>query len=148
MGSTRGPGRIIVVYNENPSLVKGLPKNMLAKQGVIACSQAVTEALVRRYEVQRVPIRAEVEVALAPYPPTEWAVFNLGEGIEGRLFEEAHRLGAGGDGLPHHRLARRRAGALHPQGICQAVVHARRHPKPRPGALPYHPRWKTGSASR
>jgi hypothetical protein len=89
MGSPRSPGRIIVVYNESPSLVKGEPQDMLAEQGVIACSQAVAEALVRRYEVQRVPIRADVEVALAPYPPTEWAVFNLGEGIEGRLFEEA-----------------------------------------------------------
>jgi D-alanine-D-alanine ligase len=39
--------------------------------------------------VRRVPIHADVEVALAPYSPTEWAVFNLGEGIQGRLFEEA-----------------------------------------------------------
>jgi D-alanine-D-alanine ligase len=56
---------------------------------VIACSQAVAEALADRYEVQRVPIHADVEVALAPYSPMEWTVFNLGEGIQGRLFEEA-----------------------------------------------------------
>jgi D-alanine-D-alanine ligase len=78
-----------LVYNESPFLIKGEPQDMLAEQGVIACAQAVTAALAGRYEVQRVPIHADVEIALAPYPPTEWAVFNLGEGIEGRLFEEA-----------------------------------------------------------
>jgi D-alanine-D-alanine ligase len=86
---TRGRARIIVVYNESPSLIKGEPQDMLAEQGVIACSQAVADALAGRYEVQRVPIHADVEVALAPYSPMEWAVFNLGEGIDGRLFEEA-----------------------------------------------------------
>jgi D-alanine-D-alanine ligase len=30
-----------------------------------------------------------VEMALAPYTPSEWTVFNLGEGLEGRLLEEA-----------------------------------------------------------
>lgn len=89
MGSTRSPDRIIVVYNESPFLIKGEPQDMLAEQGVIACSQAVAEALAGHYEVQHVPIHADVEVALAPYSPTEWAVFNLGEGIQGRLFEEA-----------------------------------------------------------
>jgi D-alanine-D-alanine ligase len=89
MGSTRDPGRIIVVYNESPFLVKGEPQDMLAEQAVIACSQVVAEALAHRCEVQRVPIHADVEVALAPYSPTEWVVFNLGEGIQGRLFEEA-----------------------------------------------------------
>jgi len=89
MDSTRGPGRIVVVYNESPFLIKGEPQDMLAEQGVIACSKAVAEALAGRCEVQRVPIHADVEVALAPYPPAEWVVFNLGEGIQGRLFEEA-----------------------------------------------------------
>ena len=89
MGPTRGRARIIVVYNDSPSLIKGEPQDMLAEQGVIACSQAVADALAGCYEVQRVPIHADVEVALASYPPTEWVVFNLGEGIEGRLFEEA-----------------------------------------------------------
>ncbi len=89
MSSTGSPVRIIVVYNESPFLIKGEPQDLLAEQGVIACSQVVAEALSRRYEVRRVPIHADVEVALAPYSPTEWAVFNLGEGIQGRLFEEA-----------------------------------------------------------
>jgi len=89
MGSTRGPVRIVVVYNKSPFLIKGEPQDILAEKGVLACSQRVAEALARRYEVQCVPIHADVEVALAPYSPTEWVVFNLGEGIQGRLFEEA-----------------------------------------------------------
>jgi D-alanine-D-alanine ligase len=88
-GSTRDTGRIIVVYNESSFLIKGEPQDILAEQGVIACSQAVAETLARRHRVQRVPIHADGEVALAPYSPAEWAVFNLGEGIQGRLFEEA-----------------------------------------------------------
>ncbi|MCX7668859.1 MAG: ATP-grasp domain-containing protein, partial [Anaerolineae bacterium] len=43
----------------------------------------------KRQQVQRVPIHSDVELALAPFAPTEWLVFNLGEGIQGRLFEEA-----------------------------------------------------------
>jgi len=81
--------RILVLYNESPALIKGEPRDMLAEQGVIACAQVVAAALAHRYEVRRVPIHADVETALAGYPPTEWAVFNLGEGMQGRLFEEA-----------------------------------------------------------
>ena len=106
MGPTRGRARIIVVYNASPFLIKGEPQDMLAEQGVIACLQAVAAALAGRYEVQRVPIHADVEVALAPYLPTEWVVFNLGEGIQGRLFEEArNRMGAGSNGYCMTRLA-------------------------------------------
>jgi D-alanine-D-alanine ligase len=41
------------------------------------------------YRVVEVPVHNDVECALGAYPPTEWTVFNLGEGLEGRLFEEA-----------------------------------------------------------
>ncbi|MGC8781153.1 MAG: hypothetical protein ACP5UQ_09845, partial [Anaerolineae bacterium] len=80
---------VLVVYNESPFLIKGEPRDILAEQGVIACARAVAEALAGRYEVERVAIHSDVEIALAPFSPTEWVVFNPGEGIEGRLFEEA-----------------------------------------------------------
>lgn len=89
MKATAAQRRIIVVYNESASLIKGEPQDMLAEQGVVACAQAVAAALAGRFEVRCVSIHADVEVALADYPPTEWAVFNLGEGVQGRLFEEA-----------------------------------------------------------
>jgi D-alanine-D-alanine ligase len=89
MGSGLDPGGVIIVYNESPFLVKGEPQDMLAERGVIACAKVVAEALGRDYEVHQVPIRSDIELALEPYPPTDWVVFNLGEGLEGRLFEEA-----------------------------------------------------------
>jgi D-alanine-D-alanine ligase len=39
--------------------------------------------------VVQVPVDNDVESALGRYSPTDWIVFNLGEGLEGRLFEEA-----------------------------------------------------------
>lgn len=87
--ATPGQDRVLVVYNESPFLVKGEPQDMLAEQAVVACSQVVAEALAHRYQVERVRICADIELALAPYSPAEWVVFNLGEGVQGRLFEEA-----------------------------------------------------------
>lgn len=82
------PG-VVVLYNESLQLNKGEPHDMLAENGVIACASAISEALEPHYEVVRVPIHTDVELALAPYPASEWVIFNLGEGIEGRLFEIA-----------------------------------------------------------
>lgn len=84
------PPGVVVLYNDSENLVKGEPKDLLAEQGVIACAQAIADALQRvGYQVARVPIHNDVELALAPYPSTRWVIFNLGEGLEGRLFEEA-----------------------------------------------------------
>jgi D-alanine-D-alanine ligase len=70
-------------------LIKGEPRDMLAEQGVLACAEAIARALAERCEVCAVAVHADVEVALAGYSPTEWTIFNLGEGVQGRLFEEA-----------------------------------------------------------
>jgi D-alanine-D-alanine ligase len=81
---------VVVLYNDNATLTHGEPRDLQAVRGVIACARAVAEALEglgRR--VAPVPIRTSVEEALASYPPTEWLVFNLGEGESGHLFEEA-----------------------------------------------------------
>jgi D-alanine-D-alanine ligase len=84
------PPGVAVLYNASERLIKGEPGDLLAEQGVIACAQVVTDALqAAGYRVVQVPIYTNVELALAPYPPTRWVAFNLGEGLEGRLFEEA-----------------------------------------------------------
>lgn len=81
---------VVVLYNASETLAKGEPKDMLAERGVIVCAQAIADALhAAGYQVAQVPIHSDVESALAPYPPTQWTIFNLGEGLEGRLFEEA-----------------------------------------------------------
>lgn len=83
-------GKVLVLYNYSPTLIKGEPKDILAERGVIACAQAVAKALREAgYTVEIVAFSTDIEAALAPYPPREWIVFNLGEGLEGRLFEEA-----------------------------------------------------------
>jgi len=90
MNSNREHPNVVVLYNVTEHLVKGDPRDILAEQSVVACAQVVADALqAAGYRVVQVPIRTELELSLAPYPPTEWVVFNLGEGLEGRLFEEA-----------------------------------------------------------
>lgn len=112
MGPAEDPPGVVVLYNESLHLIKGEPHDMLAENGVIACAAEVAKALSDTYTVVRVPIHLDVELALAPYPPTKWVVFNLGEGIEGRLFEVAriawaleamgYRFtGSNGDALAH-----------------------------------------------
>lgn len=85
-----GAGKVLVLYNYSQHLVKGEPKDILAEHGVIACAHAVAAALREAgYTVEVVAFSTDIEATLAPYPPKEWIVFNLGEGLEGRLFEEA-----------------------------------------------------------
>jgi D-alanine-D-alanine ligase len=105
------PSGVAVLYNDSEGLVKGELRDMLAERGVIACAQAIAEVLQELgCRVALVPLRGDVESALAHYPPTEWVIFNLGEGLDGRLFEEARTAwaleamgyrftGSGGDAL-------------------------------------------------
>ncbi len=89
MGSGRDLLGVAVLYNASDGLIKGEPRDLLAEQGVTLCADAVSDALrAAGYRVVQVPVHTDVELALVPYPPTEWMVFNLGEGLEGRLFEE------------------------------------------------------------
>jgi len=84
------PPGVLVVYNVSHELAKGEPQDMIAELGVVTCARAVSKALEEAgYRVVLVPLQTELEAALAPYPPTEYVIFNLGEGLEGRLFEEA-----------------------------------------------------------
>ena len=85
----QSPG-IAVLYNASADLIKGEARDLLAEQGVIACAQAVIDALCARgYRVTGVPLYGDVETTLIPYPPSQWTVFNLAEGLAGKLFEEA-----------------------------------------------------------
>ncbi len=83
------PSGVVVLYNDSRRLSRGEPRDMLAERGVVGCAQAVAEALEGAgYRTELLALRGDVEEALAPYPPTEWVVFNLAEGLDGRLFEE------------------------------------------------------------
>jgi D-alanine-D-alanine ligase len=89
MRGEKTPPGVAVLYNATDGLIKGEPRDLLAEQGVIHCAEAVSDALHSAgYRVAQVPVHMDVELALARYPPTEWTIFNLGEGLAGRLFEE------------------------------------------------------------
>lgn len=89
MDTDERPRGVAVVYNRSESLVKGNPEDIVADQAVIGCAHALGKALSEAgLQVALVAITADVESALQPYPATEWVVFNLGEGLGGRLFEE------------------------------------------------------------
>jgi D-alanine-D-alanine ligase len=90
MSSVPSPTNVVVLYNDSVALIKGEARDLLADQGVAACAEAIADALCASgYEATLLPLRGDVEAALAPYPPGEWLVFNLAEGLQGRLFEEA-----------------------------------------------------------
>lgn len=81
---------VVVLFNMTEQLLKGETRDLIADQGVIACAEAVSDALRRTgRRVEHLPFTGDVEVALEPFPPHEWMIFNLAEGMEGRLFEEA-----------------------------------------------------------
>jgi D-alanine-D-alanine ligase len=111
MNRSDDPG-VVVLYNHSSGLYKGEPEDMVAENDVITCAREIAEVLAKHYRVALVPIRSIAEVALAPYNPSEWIVFNLGEGVEGRLYEEARIAlaletmgycftGAGGNAILH-----------------------------------------------
>jgi len=81
---------VVVLYNDTEDMIKGEARDLLAERGVIACAHAVADGLLENgYHVVELPFREDVELALAPYPADQWMIFNLGEGLSGRLFEEA-----------------------------------------------------------
>lgn len=146
------PSGVIVLYNHSTQLVKGQPRDLLAEQGVIACAQAVADALQGAgYQVAQVPIHDNVESALAPYPPTRWLVFNLGEGLNGRLFEEARIAwaleakgycftGSGGDTIARSTHKARAKTLLAANGVSTPPSWLFRHPDEVEGlaaALPF-----------
>lgn len=90
MNRSEAPGDVVVLFNVDENLTKGEPQDLLAEQGVIACAESIGAALTGSgLRVELLPMRDDVESALHPYPPHRWTVFNLGEGLAGRLFEEA-----------------------------------------------------------
>ena len=140
MDPKRQPSGIVVLYNASETLVKGDPRDLLAEQGVIACAQAVADALRGKgYRVVQVPLYGDVETTLIAYPPTEWTVFNLGEGLSGRLFEEARIAwaleamgycitGSGGNAIARsvHKVQAKRLLAAH--GVDTPAWWLFRHP--------------------
>lgn len=80
----------VVLYNDSQQLIKGQSLDLIADQGVVKCAQVVSQALNNQgVETFLAPITAEAENILTAYDPGEYPIFNLAEGLGGRLFEEA-----------------------------------------------------------
>jgi D-alanine-D-alanine ligase len=80
----------VVLYNDSQQLIKGQAQDLIADQGVIKCARDISRALNDQgLNAILAPISEEAEQALTPYDPTRYLVFNLAEGLGGRLFEEA-----------------------------------------------------------
>jgi len=150
--SVKEPPGVAVLYNACHDLIKGEPRDVLADQGIDACAHAVTEAFQRvGRQVVQLPVHNDVESALAPYPPTDWVVFNLGEGMEGRLFEEARIAwaleamgycftGSGGNAIARSVHKARAKALLRACGVSTPPGWLFRHPDevpPRSGVLTY-----------
>jgi D-alanine-D-alanine ligase len=81
---------VVILYNDSASLIKGEQKDLIADQGVVSCAEAVADALgAQGIPARMAAIRGEAESVLAEYPPADWLVFNLAEGLGGKLFEES-----------------------------------------------------------
>ncbi|MFN2146442.1 MAG: ATP-grasp domain-containing protein [Anaerolineales bacterium] len=81
---------VVVLYNKTAELIKGEERDRVADQGVVLCAKTIVSALkAMGYEVVDLPFSWDVETVLTPYPANKWIVFNLGEGMAGKLFEEA-----------------------------------------------------------
>jgi D-alanine-D-alanine ligase len=88
--SEKEPPGVIVLYNDTEEMIKGEARDLIAERGVIACAHAIADALTNvGYPTILLPFQNDVELALDPYPSDQWTIFNLGEGLSGRLFEEA-----------------------------------------------------------
>lgn len=86
----QGMAGVLVLFHDSLRLMKGEPRDLLAERSMVKCALAVEEALrAKGYPATIVPLRGAVEELAYQYPPTEWMVFNLVDGGEGRLFEEA-----------------------------------------------------------
>ncbi len=142
---------VVVLYNDDKRIIKGEPRDLIAGQGVIACAHALADALrAAGCQVDLVPIQGDVELALTSYPPSRWTVFNLGEGLEGRLFEEAriawaleamgYRFtGAKGDAIALSLNKARSKTALAASGVLTPPWRLFNHPDEVNGEYPWFP---------
>jgi len=81
---------VIVLYNKTDELIKGESHDLIADEGVVYCAESIIRALQSEgFEVINLPYDREIELVLADYPPDKYTIFNLGEGLAGKLLEEA-----------------------------------------------------------
>ncbi len=103
---------VIVLYNQVTAVTSGEPLDVLADQEAAQVAQEIQTALCSLgYRAECAGATDDVAMALAPYSPHEWVVFNLCEGLAGEPALEAEvpptleRLGYTYTGAAGHCLA-------------------------------------------
>lgn len=93
--SPQGPPHgVVVLYSETDKLGSAAPQEILADLETIAVAKAVAGVLEQHtnLEVHLVPALRHVERVLAPFPPDDYVVFNLFEGVDNVLPEDGNDL--------------------------------------------------------
>ena len=81
---------VIVLYNKTDELIKGEASDLIADEGVVFCAKSVISALeAQEIQVIDLPYDRDIELVLADFPPDQYTIFNLGEGLAGKILEEA-----------------------------------------------------------
>jgi len=81
---------VIVLYNKTDELIKGESSDLIADAGVVYCAESIINTLrAGSYEVIDLPYDRDIELVLEEFPPDQYTIFNLGEGLAGKLLEEA-----------------------------------------------------------
>jgi len=88
------PRGIVVLYSETDKLGKAPPEEIWADLETIAVAKAVAQVLRQHtpLEVHLAPALRHVERVLAPFPPEDYVVFNLFEGVDGIVPEDGNDL--------------------------------------------------------
>jgi D-alanine-D-alanine ligase len=97
LSSRRRPNRgIVILYSEAPSNATRLPEGIVADLDTAATATAIAKALQQHTacEIHVLPASLPVEPALAPFPPRDYVVFNLFEGVSGTPGDEARAASA------------------------------------------------------
>jgi len=81
---------VVVLYNKTDELIKGEESDLIADEGVVFCAKSVISALeAQDIQVIDLPYDRDIELVLADFPPDQYIIFNLGEGLAGKILEEA-----------------------------------------------------------
>jgi len=81
---------VVVLYNKTDELIKGESSDLIADEGVVYCAKSVINALESQgFQVVDLPYDRDIELVLANFPPDQYTIFNLGEGLAGKILEEA-----------------------------------------------------------
>ncbi len=139
--SRKRPRGIVLLYSQPDRSDPAERQDILADLETASTARTIAQVLVRHtdYDVHMLPASLPIERHLASYPPQDYAVFNLFEGVSGVVGDEAEAATALGElgyrftGAHSHALAlaldkAKTMRALRQHGVLTPVWRVFRHP--------------------